>query len=61
MACVTDEQMLTIYRYCGFYNVKRNCFYDTIVQGFTEGLIFKRSDRHYKIQEPNNQLSPSTK
>jgi hypothetical protein len=29
--CVTDEQLVTIYRYCGFYNVKRNCFYDTIL------------------------------
>jgi hypothetical protein len=35
--CVTDEQLMTIYRYCGFYNVKRNCFYDSIVQGFIEG------------------------
>ena len=24
--CVTDKQLMTIYRYCGFYNVKRNCF-----------------------------------
>ena len=36
--CVTDEQLMTIYRYCGFYNVKRNCFSDTIFQAFIEGL-----------------------
>jgi hypothetical protein len=26
LLCVTDEQLMAIYRYCGFYNVKRNCF-----------------------------------
>jgi hypothetical protein len=32
---VTDDQLLmTIYRYCGFYIVKRNCFSETIFQGF---------------------------
>jgi hypothetical protein len=24
LSCVTDEQLMTIYHYCGFYNVKRN-------------------------------------
>jgi hypothetical protein len=38
LLCVTDEQLMSIYRYCGFYNVKRNCFCDTILQGFIEGL-----------------------
>jgi hypothetical protein len=38
LLCVTDEQLMTIYHYCGFYNVKINCFYDTAVQSFVEGL-----------------------
>jgi hypothetical protein len=29
---------MTIYRYCGLYNVKRNRFSDTIFQAFIEGL-----------------------
>jgi hypothetical protein len=36
--CVTEEQLMTIYHYCGFYNVKRNCFYATILQDFIDGL-----------------------
>jgi hypothetical protein len=24
LLCVIDEQLMTIYRYCGFHNVKRN-------------------------------------
>ena len=35
---VTDKRLMTIYRYRGFYNAKRNCFYDTTLQGFIEGL-----------------------
>jgi hypothetical protein len=27
MLCVTDEQLMSIYQSCGFFNVKRNCFY----------------------------------
>jgi hypothetical protein len=38
LLCVTDKQLMTIYCYCGFYNVKRDCFYDTTVQGFIDGL-----------------------
>ena len=26
LACVTDEQLMTIYQSLGFFNVKRNCF-----------------------------------
>jgi hypothetical protein len=48
LLCVTDEQLMTIYRYCGFYNVKRNCFYDTIVQGFIDGLNVPISITRYK-------------
>jgi hypothetical protein len=38
LLCVTDKQRGTIYRYYGFYNVKRNCFSNTIFQAFIEGL-----------------------
>jgi hypothetical protein len=48
MLCVTDAQLMTIYRSCGFYNVKRNCFYDTILQGFIEGLNIPISITRYK-------------
>ncbi len=32
LLCVTDEQLMTIYRSCGFYIVKRNYFSYTILQ-----------------------------
>jgi hypothetical protein len=49
LLCVTDEQLMIIYRSCaGFYNVKRNCFYDTILQGFIEGLNVPISITPYK-------------
>jgi endonuclease III-like uncharacterized protein len=48
LLCVTDEQLMTIYRSCGFYNVKRNCLYDTILQGFIEGLNAPISITRYK-------------
>jgi hypothetical protein len=38
LLCVTDDQLMTIYHYCEFYNVKRNCFSDTIFHAFIEGL-----------------------
>jgi hypothetical protein len=38
LLCVTDDQLMTIYRYCEFYNVKRNCFSDTIFHAFIKGL-----------------------
>jgi hypothetical protein len=38
LLCVTDEQLMTIYRYCEFYNVKRNCFSETIFHAFIEDL-----------------------
>jgi hypothetical protein len=31
LLCVTDEQLMTIYQSCGFFNMKRNCFFDTIL------------------------------
>ncbi len=31
LSWITDKQLMTIYHFCGFYNVKRNCFQDTIV------------------------------
>jgi hypothetical protein len=34
LLCLSDDQLMTISRYCGFYIVKRNCFSDTIIQGF---------------------------
>jgi hypothetical protein len=37
LLCVTDEQLMSIYKSCGFFNVKRNCFSDTIFQDFIEG------------------------
>jgi hypothetical protein len=49
---VTDEQLMTIYHYCGFYNVKRNCFYDTILQGFFEGLNIQSALQDTRTQEP---------
>jgi hypothetical protein len=48
LLCVTDEQLMTIYRYCGFYNVKRNCFSDTVFQGFIHGLNVPISITRYK-------------
>jgi hypothetical protein len=42
------SDLLTIYCHCGFYNVKRNCFYDTIVQGFIEGLNVPIGITRYK-------------
>jgi hypothetical protein len=38
MLCVTDEQLMSIYQSCGFFNVKRNCLSDTIFQAFLQGL-----------------------
>jgi hypothetical protein len=38
LMCVTDEQLMSICKFCGFFNVKRNCFSDTIFQAFIEGL-----------------------
>jgi hypothetical protein len=26
LLCVTDKQLMSIYRYCGFYNVKKKLF-----------------------------------
>jgi hypothetical protein len=48
LLCVTDKQLMTIYRCCGFYNVKRNCFYDTTVHGFIVGLNVPISITRYK-------------
>jgi hypothetical protein len=48
LLCVKDEQLMPIYHYCGFYNVKRNCFYDTIVQGVIEGLNVPNRITRYK-------------
>jgi hypothetical protein len=38
LLCVTDEQLMSIYQSWGFFNVKRNCFSNTIFQAFIEGL-----------------------
>jgi hypothetical protein len=48
LLCVTDQQLMTIYQSCGFFNVKRNCFSDTIFQGFIEGLNVQISITRYK-------------
>jgi hypothetical protein len=48
LLCVTDKQLMTIYRYCGLYDVKRDCFDDTTVQGFIEGLNVPISTSRYK-------------
>jgi hypothetical protein len=48
LLCVTDQQLMTIYHSCGFFNVKRNCFSDTIFQGFIEGLNVQISITRYK-------------
>jgi hypothetical protein len=50
MLCVTDKQLMAIYRYCGFYNVKRDFFYYTILQGFIEGLNVPIGITRYKNQ-----------
>jgi hypothetical protein len=48
LLCVTDKQLMTIYRCCGFYNVKRNYLYNTTVQGFIVGLNVPISTTRYK-------------
>ena len=48
LLCVTDEQLMTIYRYCGLYNVKINCFSDTVFQGFIDGLDVPIGITRYK-------------
>ena len=48
LLCVTDQQLMTIYQSCGFFDVKRNCFSDTIFQGFIEGLDVQISITRYK-------------
>jgi hypothetical protein len=48
LLCVTDQQLMRIYQSCGFFNVKRNRFSDTIFQGFIEGLDVQISITRYK-------------
>ena len=49
--CVTDDQLMTIYRYCGFYNVKRNCFSESVFRAFIEGLNVRIDITRYKKPE----------
>jgi hypothetical protein len=48
LLCATDQQLMTIYRYCGFYNVKINCFSYAIFQTFVEGLNVQIDITRYK-------------
>jgi hypothetical protein len=48
LLCVTDEQLMTIYQSCGFFNVKINCFSDTIFQAFIDGLNVPIGITRYK-------------
>ena len=48
LLCVTDKQLMTIYQSCGFFNVKRNCFSDTMFQGFLDGLNVGISITRYR-------------
>jgi hypothetical protein len=48
LLCVTDEQLMTIYQSCGFFNGKRNCFFNTIFQAFIEGLNVRIDITRYK-------------
>jgi hypothetical protein len=48
LLCVTDEQLMSIYKSCGFFNVKRNCSSDTIFQAFIEGLNVWTDITRYK-------------
>jgi hypothetical protein len=47
LLCVTDEQLISIYQSCGFFDVKRN-FVDTIFQAFIEGLNVQIDIKRYK-------------
>ena len=49
--CVTDDQLMTIYCYCGFYNVKRNCFSESVFRAFIEGLNVRIDITRYKKPE----------
>ncbi len=49
LLCVTDQQLMAIYQSCGFFNVKRDCFSDTIFQGFIEGLNVRITITRYKM------------
>jgi hypothetical protein len=55
LLCVTDQQLMTIYQSCGFFNVKRNCFPDLIVQAFLEGLNVQIYITRYK--KPASKIS----
>jgi hypothetical protein len=60
LLCVTDKQLLTIYHCCGFYNVKRNCFSDTIIQGKEERQLVASLLQLCCCQEPDTTSTADT-
>jgi hypothetical protein len=52
LLCVTYDQLMTIYRYCELYNVKINCFSDTIFHALIKGLNVRIDITRYKKPAP---------